>query len=282
MNDGLWNTSSNDGIFSCILDDTILGSQRKNNNNNNSLPQETVDQLIAVGLKYKKRCKQLSKELANLTKQHDELKHTNAILDGKNNNIIKLLQDQEVTLNQQYINDINMLKEQKSIEIEKLKASFLAEQNVLLSYKQKYESFDSIRKKNENDNDEIIQRNAELVKQLEESRRDFEVEKMNILLSRDQVSDSERTSLLRRALIAEEKVEKLEKIKEAGHSEEILLELNASKKHIQELEMIVELAREELLNMNDKMIDLISIKEQIEISTMLVLEENKILRENSK
>jgi hypothetical protein len=175
-----------------------------------------------------------------------------------------------------------MLKEEKSIEIEKLKASFLAEQNVLLSYKQKYESFDSIRKKNENDNDEIIQRNAELVKQLEESRRDFEVEKMNILLSRDQVSDSERTSLLRRALIAEEKVEKLEKIKKAEHSEEILLELNASKKHIQELEMIVELAREELLNMNDKMIDLISIKEQIEISTMLVLEENKILRENSK
>jgi hypothetical protein len=281
MNDGLWNTSSNDGIFSCILDDTILGSQRKNNDND-VLPQETVDQLISVGLKYKKRCKQLSKELANLTKQHDELKQTNAILDSKNNNIIKLLQDQEVTLNQQYINDINNIKEEKTIEIEKLKSSFLAEQNVLLSYKQKYESFDSIRKKNENDKDDIIQRNAELVKQLEESRRDFEVEKMNILLSRDQVSDSERTSLLRRALIAEEKVEKLEKIKEAGNNEEILLELNASKKHIQELEMIVKLARLELLNMNDKMIDLISIKEQIEISTMLVLEENKILRENSK
>ena len=279
MNDGLWNSNSNDGIFSCVLDDTILGSQRKNND---TLPQETVDQLIAVGLKYKKRCKQLSKELANLIKQHDELKHTNAILDGKNNNIIKLLQDQEVTLNQQYINDINILKEEKTIEIEKLKSSFLAEQNVLLSYKQKYESFDSIRKKNENDKDDIIQRNAELVKQLEESRRDFEVEKMNILLSRDQVSDSERTSLLRRALIAEEKVERLEKIKEAGNNEEILLELNASKKHIQELEMIVKLAREELLNMNDKMIDLISIKEQIEISTMLVLEENKMLRKNSK
>ena len=117
MNDGLWNTAGNDGIFSCILDDTILGTQRKNNGND-SLPQETVDQLIAVGLKYKKRCKQLSKELANLTKQHDDLKHTNTVLDGKNNNIIKLLQEQEVTLNQQYINDINMLKEEKNIEIE--------------------------------------------------------------------------------------------------------------------------------------------------------------------
>ena len=65
-NNIVWNndvSSSSDGIFSCILDDSIFN---RNSNNRDQLSQETVDQLIVVGLKYKKRCKQLNFDLGKV------------------------------------------------------------------------------------------------------------------------------------------------------------------------------------------------------------------------
>lgn len=193
-----------------------------------------------------------------------------------------ILHEQEVTLNQHYINDINILKDEKNNEIERLKSELISEQSKSMIHKQKYESLDSIRKKEVYDREELIRLNTELVQELETKMKHSEAEKMNILMSRDQArdhaSDSERSSLLRRALIAEQKMEEL--LKDGGNSEEtdrLILELSNAQQRIEDLERIVKLAREELLNMNDKMVSLMACKEHIENSTKLVIEENKKL-----
>lgn len=287
-----WQQQSNDSIFSCILDDTILGSNKNNTNNidndNDVLSKETIDQLIAVGLKYKKKCKNLTKELSNLSKQYDELKNLNSVYENKNKNIITLLQEQEIQLNQNYINDISILKEENNINIERLKSELLAEQNKALGYKQKYDSIDASRKKDNTEREELINHNLSLVKEIEVLKRDFEVEKMNLLLSRDQISDSERTGLLRRALIAEEKIERFKDTIDSELVAKLTSELNVSRQRIQELELsqrdcdaMLKLAREELLNMNNEMVNMIECKSRVEEATRLVLEENKILREKS-
>lgn len=193
-----------------------------------------------------------------------------------------ILHEQEVTLNQHYINDINILKDEKNNEIERLRSELISEQSKSTNYKQKYESLDSIRKKEVYDREELIRLNTELVQELETKMKHSEAEKMNILMSRDQArdqaSDSERSSLLRRALIAEQKMEEL--LKDGGNSEEtdsLIVELSNAQQRIEDLERIVKLAREELLNMNDKMVSLMACKEHIENSTKLVIEENKKL-----
>lgn len=287
-----WQQQSNDSIFSCILDDTILGSNKNNTNNidndNDVLSKETIDQLIAVGLKYKKKYKNLTKELSNLSKQYDELKNLNSVYENKNKNIINLLQEQEIQLNQNYINDISILKEENNINIERLRSELLAEQNKALGYKQKYDSIDASRKKDNTEREELINHNLSLVKEIEVLKRDFEVEKMNLLLSRDQISDSERTGLLRRALIAEEKIERFKDTIDSELVAKLTSELNVSRQRIQELELsqrdcdaMLKLAREELLNMNNEMVNMIECKSRVEEATRLVLEENKILREKS-
>jgi len=293
MNSNIWNNNSgSDGIFSCILEDQIFN----NNTNKNALTQETIDQLIVVGLKYKKKCKKLQLELDNIKNEFNEIKNQNTILENKNNHYIKLLEEQESILNQQYINDINILKDEKMKEFESIKAELIAEKAQTLNYKQKYESLDSIyqlnRKRDNQSKDELIQHNNELKLELKLNQdkidniiKDFETEKMNILLSRDKAVDSERSSLLRRALIAEEKIGKILTDSETVKSTSIDLDtanirIKELEKSQKEYELMLKLSREQLLGMNNEMVHLIESKERIQKATQSVLEENKELKEH--
>jgi hypothetical protein len=302
MNSNIWNNNSgSDGIFSCILEDQIFNNN--NNTNKNALTQETIDQLIVVGLKYKKKCKKLQLDLDNVKNKFNEIKNQNTILENKNNHYIKLLEEQESILNQQYINDINILKDEKMKEFEYIKAELIAEKAQTLKYKQKYESLDSIyqlnRKRDNQSKDELIQHNNELIQHNNELKlelklnqdkidniiKDFETEKMNILLSRDKTVDSERSSLLRRALIAEEKIEKILTNSETVKSTSIDLDtanirIKELEKQLKEYELMLKLSREQLLGMNNEMVHLIESKERIQKATQSVLEENKELKEH--
>ena len=214
------------------------------------------------------------------------MEKTNKILEAQNNHYIRVLEDQEMNLNQQYINDINALKDEKAKEIEKIKDELMAEKIQAIHYKQKFESIDSIhqsnRKKDIQTKDELIKKNDELTREinlykdkLDKVSKESETEKNNILLSRDQVYDSEKSSLLRRALVAEEKLEKLT----STNNSESANQIKGLEKAHKEYEMMLKLARDQLLSMNNEMVKTIESKERIQKATQLVLEENRELKE---